>query len=132
MDNPTGNIVKIDGEVIAILLDQGEYPANVGNVAAVSDQQIACLKRDHGALVGFKLEYLDVNECVAIEYHQEEAWYRKVFAALFFIGAAAIAIMMAIGFIPFNSETQALIILVIALVTFGVRFTTSTHRHSAV
>lgn len=129
MDNPTGNTVKIDGDVIAVLLDQDEYPANVGNVVAVSDRQIAYLKRDHDVLVGFKLEYLDVDECVAIEYHREEAWYRKILAVVFYVAAAAVAISMVTGIIPFNSETQALILLFIVLVTFGVRLTTSTHRH---
>ncbi|MDH3440445.1 MAG: hypothetical protein OEM63_06820 [Gammaproteobacteria bacterium] len=130
MDNPTGKTtVNIEGEVIAILLDQDEYPANVGNVAAISDRQIAYLKRDHDELIGYRLDYLDIGDCVSIEYHQEEAWYRKILAGLFFLAALAVAVSLATGMIPFTNETQALIIVIIALVTFAIRFTTSTHRH---
>ena len=130
MDNPTGNnTVKIDGEVIAVLLDQDEYPSNLGNVAAISDRQIAYLKRDHDELVGYRLEYLDIADCVGIEYHQEEAWYRKILAGLFYLAALTIAISLTTGMIPFTNENQVLIIVIIAMVTFGVRFTTSTHRH---
>ena len=70
MDNPSENTVKIDGDVVAVLLDQDEYPANVGNVVAVSDRQIAWLERDHDELVGFRLDYLDIADCVSIEYHR--------------------------------------------------------------
>ena len=130
MDNPTGNsTVNIDGEVIAVLLDQDEYPSNVGNVAAISDRQIAYLMRDHDELVGYRLDYLDIADCVSIEYHQEEAWYRKILAGVFYLAAFSVAISFATGMIPFTNETQVFIVVVIALVTFAVRFTTSTHRH---
>lgn len=129
MDNPNEDNVRIDGEKIAVLLDQDEYPSNIGEVVAVSDQQLCYLRKDKDELVGFKLEYLDIDQLRAVEYHQEEAWYRKILAGLFFLAAAAVALALATGIVPFNSESQALIILIIALVTFGVRFTTSTHRH---
>lgn len=129
MDNPNENSVRIDGNPIAVLLDQDEYPSNIGEVVAISDQQLCYLERDKAELVGFKLAYLDIGELNSVEYHQEEAWYRKVLAVLFYVAAAVIAVALATGAIPFNSETQALIIVMIALVTFGVRFSTSTHRH---
>ena len=75
MDEHHVNRSKIEGESVVVLLDQDEYPSHIGNVAAVSDEHIRVLKRDMNELVHFSLEHLDADDCRAIEYHEETAYY---------------------------------------------------------
>ena len=46
MDNRNNSDAEIGGNLIAVLLDLDECPSNVGEVAAVSDQQLMLIRRD--------------------------------------------------------------------------------------
>ncbi len=129
MENRPEDRIKLDGEPVAELLDQDEYPSNVGNVAAISDRQICFLRRDRQELTHFKLEYFDVCDCRAIEYQKEMAYYRILVGAACFIAAVIFVFVLVTGLDDISAESAPLIIAVIALVSFGVRFITSTHRH---
>lgn len=129
MDSHVDNSNELDGELIAVLLDQEEYPSNIGNVAAVSDQQICFLQKDKKELVGYRLEFNDMDDCTAIEYRDQIVYYRVVVAVVSFILTAVLAIMLATGSDGGSQDITPLIIGAIALLTFGVRFITSTHRH---
>lgn len=129
MDNPSDYKVDIEGNLIAVLLDLDEYPSNVGEVAAVSDQQLMVIRRDKRELVGFKPIYLDIAGCKSIEYQQETAWYRIVVAVLGFALAAVFAVMLVMNIGASSEQITPLIIGMIMFITFGVRFVTSTHRH---
>lgn len=120
---------EIKGELVAELLDQIEYHSNIENVAAISSEQICFLRRRHHELVPFAIEYLDVNDCKSVEYRQQTAYYRIIAAILFFTGAIAIAVMLALDPDRLSAENGPIIILAIGLVTFGIRFATSVHRH---
>ena len=121
--------IKLEGELVAELLDQQEYPSNIGSVAAISDQQICLLRRVKHALVHFKLEYLDVQDCRAIEYRQDTAYYRIVAGVACFVAAVIVAFMLATDPNGLSAESGPLIIAMIGLSTFGIRFITSIHRH---
>ena len=54
MVNWTDRIAGIEGEIVAVLLDQEEFPANIGNVAAVTDRQICYLKKDRKELSHYR------------------------------------------------------------------------------
>jgi hypothetical protein len=129
MENPADRKVDIDGKLIAILLDLDEYPSNVGEVAVVSDQQLMVIRRDRDELVGFKPAYLDVSDCRSIEYIRETAWYRIILAAIGLALAVVLAVMLFQSVGNSTDEITPLIIGTIMLVTFGIRFATSTHRH---
>ena len=129
MDNPPDIPLKFDGELVGELLDQIEYPSNVGNVAAVSDRLICFLRRDHEELVHFKLDFLDVNDCRAIDYQKETAYYRIVVAVAFFFAAAYFLFLLATDPEGINTENAPFIVAVVAFITLGIRFATSTHRH---
>jgi len=83
MESHPDNPAKLEGVIIAELLDQHEYPSNLGNVAAISDQQICFLRRDRHELINFKLEYFEMCHCRAIEYQKETAYYRILTGPLF-------------------------------------------------
>jgi len=83
MESHPDNPAKLEGVNIAELLDQHEYPSNLGNVAAISDQQICFLRRDRHELINFKLEYFEMCHCRAIEYQKETAYYRILTGPLF-------------------------------------------------
>jgi len=121
--------VNLDGELVALLLDQDEYASNVGNVAAISDRQICLLRRDRHELTHFKLEYFDVHDCHAIEYQKEMAYYRILAGAVCFVAAVIFLFMLVTGFDDISTESAPFIITAIALVALGVRFITSIHRH---
>jgi len=129
MENPADRVVDIDGRLIAILLDQDEYPSNVGEVAVVSDRQLMVIRRDRHELVGFKRAYLDIADCRSIEYVRETAWYRIILACIGLALAAALAFMLFESAGKSPEEVTPLIIGMIMLVTFAIRFATSTHRH---
>ncbi len=120
---------KLDGEPVAELLDQDEYPSNIGNVAAISNRQVCVLRRDRHKLTHFKLEYLDVRECRAIEYRKEMAYYRIIAAGACFVAALVFVFMLGTGLDDNSANSAPMIIVVIALVSLGVRFVTSIHRH---
>jgi hypothetical protein len=120
---------KIEGELVAELLDQQEYHSNIENVAVVSSEQLCFLKRVHHEVVPFALEYLDMKDCRAIEYKRDTAYYRIVAAILCFGGAIVLAYLLATDPEPMAVENGPLIIMTIGLVTFGIRFSTSIHRH---
>ena len=127
-DHPKAHI-QLAGEMIAELLDQNEYHSNVDNVAAVSSEQICLLRRVKHELVPFKLEYFDVNDCKAIEYVRDTAYYRIVAGVVCFAAAVIIAYILALDPNRLTPESGPLIALGIGLVTFGIRFITSIHRH---
>ena len=129
MEDHAEKHVAIEGELVAELLDQQEYPSKVGNVAAVSDRKICFLRHDRHELTHYRLDFLDVRECRAIEYRKEVVWYRVIAAIACFIGAAALVVMLVTGANDRSGQLTPLIVGLIALVSFGVRFVTSTHRH---
>jgi hypothetical protein len=129
MEEHTEVHTKINGELIAELLDQDEYHSNIGEVAVVSTEQLCVLRRVHHELVPFSLEYLDINTCQSIEYIKETAYYRIVVAVLSIAAMLAIAYMLAIDPNRFSAENGPLIVACVGLLTFGIRFGGSTHRH---
>ena len=129
MDNSIGHNFELDGELVAVLLDQDEYPANIGNVVAVSDRQICFLKRDIHELIHYRFEFYDVDDCKAIEYRDQMVYYRVVVAVVSFILTAILAFTLLIGSDGGAQDFRALVIGLIALLTLGIRFITSTHRH---
>jgi len=129
MENRPEDGIKLDGELVAELLDQDEIPSNIGNVISISDRQICLLRRDRHALTHFRLEYFDVRDCRAIEYRKETAYYRILAGAACFIAALIFMSMLVTDLDDFSAESAPLIIAAIGLVVFGIRFITSTHRH---
>lgn len=129
MDKWKDGDTELEGETIAVLLDQEEYPSNVNNVAAISDRQICYVRKDRHELVNYRFEFFDMDDCEAIEYRDQPVYYRVVLAVIFFVLTAALAIAMALGYDFGAQDFRALIIGAIALLTFGFRFATSTHRH---
>ena len=129
MDSWADNGSELEGKVIAVLLDQEEFPSNIGNVAAISDRQICFLKRDRKELIGYRFEFHDVDDCTAIEYRDQKVYYRVVVGVVSFVLTAVLAIMLATGFAGGSQDIAPLIVGAIALLAFGVRFITSTHRH---
>ena len=121
--------IKIDGELVAQLLDQDEYSSNLGNVAAISDQQICYLRRDSHELTHLKLEYFDVHDCSAIDYRTEVA-YSRILAAGACFAAVTISVLLLVT--TFNDDptvTAPLVIAALGLLALGIRFGSSTHRH---
>ena len=129
MVNWTDRIAGIEGEIVAVLLDQEEFPANIGNVAAVTDRQICYLKKDRKELSHYRYEFYDIDDCKVIEYKDVRVYYRMIIAGICFILAAILGIMLATGSDGGSEDIRALLIAAIALLTFGARFITSTHRH---
>lgn len=134
MENPIshdtiGHNFELEGELIAVLLDQDEYPSNIGNIVAVSDRQLCYLKRDVHALIHYRFEFHDINDCTAIEYRDQMVWYRVIGAVISCIIAAALAITLLSGSDGGAQDFRALVIGLIATLAFGARFITSTHRH---
>jgi len=129
MENRPEEGIKLDGELVAELLDQDEIPSNIGNVISISDRQICLLRRDRHALTHFRLEYFDVRDCRAIEYQIEIAYYRILAGAACFITALIFMSKLATDLDDFSAESAPLIIAAIGLVVIGIRFITSTHRH---
>jgi hypothetical protein len=121
--------IQLDGEMIAELLDQDEYPANIGEVAGISDRQICVLRRDWHELTHLRMEYLDVHDCHAIEYRKDTAYYRMAVGIACLVAAIGLVFTLAIGLVDFSTKGAPLIIGVVVLVSIGVRFLTSTHRH---
>lgn len=121
--------IKIDGELVAELLDQDEYPSNLGNVAAISDQQICVLRRDSHELTHFKLEYFDVHDCSAIEYRTEVAYSRILAAGVCFVAATISVLTLVTTFNDDPTVGAPLVIAALGLVALGIRFSSSTHRH---
>jgi hypothetical protein len=128
MDRPE-DILELKGEMIGELLDQDEFPSKIGNVAAVSDQQICFLRRDRSELTGYRYEYFDMSDCRSIEYRNEHAWYRNGVAGGFFIGAAALVYMLLTSEDGISADSAPVFLMILALITIGARFATSTHRH---
>jgi hypothetical protein len=129
MDHSIGHNFELDGELIAVLLDQDEYPSNIGNVVAVSDRQICFLKRDVHELLHYRFEFYDMDDCKAIEYRDQMVYYRVVVAVVGFVLTAVLAFMLLTGSDGGAQDFRALVIGLIALLTIGIRFITSTHRH---
>ena len=129
MENSIGHNFELDGELVAVLLDQEEYPANIGNVVAVSDRQICFLERDVHELIHYRFELYDMDECKAIEYRDQMVYYRVVIAVVSFILTAILAFMLLSGSDGGAQDFRALVIGLIAVSVFGVRFITSAHRH---
>ena len=128
MDRPE-DILQLDGEIIGELLDQEEFPSKIGNVAVVSDQQICFLRRDRKELTGYRFEYFPMADCRSIEYRNEHAWYRNFVAAGFFLGAIGLLAFLFTQEAGVSAEDAPVFLMALALVTFGARFATSTHRH---
>ena len=93
MDNRNNSDAGIGGNLIAVLLDLDECPSNVGEVAAVSDQQLMLIRWDRNELVGFKHACLDIPDCKRIDYRAGIAWYRIVVIATGFALAAVLVVM---------------------------------------
>ena len=129
MESWTDNRTDLEGNVIAILLDKEEYPSKVGNVAAISDQQILYLKRDRHELVNFRYEFFDIGDCKAIEYIDEMVYYRVVVAVLSIVLTVVLLFMLVTGLDGGSKDVTPFIIGPIASMTFFIRFITSTHRH---
>lgn len=129
MENHSEHHVYLEGEPVAELLDQTEYPSNIGKVVAISDRQICFLRRDRHELTHFKLEYFEMRDCRAIEYQKETAYYRILVGILSFIAVAICMFMLVTNLESYTTEGAPLIIASVALASFGVRFITSTHRH---
>ncbi len=129
MDNSIGHNFELEGKLVAVLLDQDEYPSNIGNVVAVSDQQICFLKRDAHELIHYRFEFCDMSDCKAIEYRDQMVYYRVVGAVISFVIAAILTITLLSGSDGGAQDFRALVIGLIATLTFGVRLVTSTHRH---
>jgi hypothetical protein len=129
MDEDQKHHIEIEGELVAELLDQVEYPSKIGNVAAISDKQIILLKRDRKELINYRFEFYDVADCRSIEYTRETAWYRVVLGAACFVGVGVLVYMMLANLDRFVETATPLIIGCVACISFGVRFVTSTHRH---
>jgi hypothetical protein len=120
---------EFDNELVAELLDQHEYPSNIGKVAALSSRWICFVKRDWHELTHFRLEYFEMQDCRAIKYHKETAWYRILVAIVFFAAALFLVSMLLTNSWQPNTQSAPLIVGVIALTVIGIRFITSTHRH---
>jgi len=129
MTDDSKHHIELDGTLVAELLDQSEHPSNIGNVAAISDQQIVLLRRDKRELVNYRFEYFDVRDCHAIRYQKETAYYRIIVGAACFLAAAFFVFMLLAGVNDMVEQGGPLIIGTIASVTIGIRFVTSTHRH---
>ena len=129
MENRPEDGIKLDGELVAELLDQDEIPSNIGNVISISDRQICLLKWDRHELTHFKLEYFDMRDCRSIEYQIEIAYSRILAGAACFIAALIFMSMLATDLDDFSAESAPLIIAAIGLIAIGIRFVTSTHRH---
>jgi hypothetical protein len=120
---------QLAGEVVVDLLDNDEYPSNIGHVAAVSDQQILVIRRDWHELTHFSLDVLELDDCNGIEYVEQRAWYRLLLGYVGLFSAVLLLGMLVLDGEPVTARTAPLIILLIALVSFGVRLVTSTRRH---
>jgi hypothetical protein len=118
-----------DSELVAELLDQSEYPSNIGKVTALSDQWICFLKRDWHELIHYRLEYVEMRYCRAIEYHKETAYYRILAGVAFFVAALWLLFMLLSDPDRVYTQSAPMIIGVISLAVIGIRFITSTHRH---
>lgn len=129
MDNGAKYHINLDGTFVAELLDQDEYPSNIGSVAAVSDRQIVLLKRDKRELTNYRFEYTDIRDCRAISYKKETAYYRIAVGVTCFLAAAFFVFTLLSGVDDLVEQGAPLIIGGIAAVTIGIRFVTSTHRH---
>ncbi len=129
MDDWADNSAELEGEIVAVLLDKQEYPSNVDNVAAISDRQICFLKKDRHELVNYRIEFYDTDDCTVIEYRDEMVYYRIVVAIVSFITTAVLAFILATGSYGSSQEFPPLIVGLVATLTFGFRFITSTHRH---
>ena len=129
MDKRPEDRINADGEPVAVLLDQDEYLSNIGNVVAISNRQISLLRRDRHELTHFRLEYIDIRNCRAIEYRKEVAYSRILAGVVCSIAAFTVVFMLLTDLDDFSAESAPLIIAVIGLVSFGIRFITSTHRH---
>lgn len=121
--------MQLEGELVAELLDQEEIPSKIGSVAAISDEQICVVRRDWHELTHFRLDILDVRDCRAIEYQRETSYSRILAGLICFVGAAALVFMLVANSENFFEKGAPLIIAVVALISIGVRFITSTHRH---
>jgi hypothetical protein len=129
MEDTIGHNFELNGDLVAVLLDQNEYPSNIGNVVAISDQQICFLKRDVHELIHYRFEFYDMDDCKSIEYKDEMVYYRMVVAAVNFVLAAILAFTLLSGSDGGAQDFRALVIGLIAVLAIGVRFVTSTHRH---
>jgi len=129
MEEHFGKPPELEGQFVAELLDIGEYPSNIGEVAALSDRQLLVIRRDWHELTHFRLEPLDITGCSFIDYRRETAWYRVLAAAACFGAALVAAWLLVTGWGGDPARITPLIIGMIALTSFGVRLVTSTHRH---
>jgi len=115
--------------MIANLLEKEEYPSNIGHVAAVSDRQLLVLRRDWHELTHFRLDVLDMADCSAIEYRQQRAWYRILLGYACLVTAALLLLLLVRAEAGVSPQMAPAIIALVALLSFGVRFVTSTRRH---
>jgi hypothetical protein len=129
MRKTTQDHTGLDGELVANLLDKEEYPSNIGHVAAVSDREILVLRRDWHELTHFRLDVLDMDDCRGIEYREQRVWYRILLGYACLVAAAALLVLLIAGDGDLSAQMAPAIIALVALVSFGVRFVTSTQRH---
>jgi hypothetical protein len=120
---------QFDSELVAELLDQSEYPSNIGKVTALSGQWICFLKRDWHELIHYRLECVEMRYCHAIEYHKETAYYRIFAGAACFVAALWLSFMLLSDPDRVYTLSAPMIIVMISLAVIGIRFFTSTHRH---
>jgi len=119
---------EIEGENIANLLDKDEYPGNIGHVAAVSDRQILVLRRDWHELTHFRMDVLEMADCRGIEYREQRVWYRVLLGYGCLVAAVAMLVLL-VTRDELTAQMAPAVIALVALVSFGVRFVTSTYRH---
>ena len=129
MRKSTQDHSDLEGEFVVDLLDKDEYASNLGHVAAISDRQLLVVRRDWHELTHFRLDVLEMDDCRGIAYIEQRAWYRIVLGVAGLLGAVLVLGLLVFGDEPVNARTAPVIVLLVALVSFGVRLVTSTRRH---
>lgn len=129
MRKSTQDHSDLEGEFVIDLLGKDEYASNLGHVAAVSDRQMLVVRRDWHELTHFRLDVLEMADCRGIEYVEQRAWHRLVLGVVSLIGAVLILGLLVVGQEPVDARMAPVIVFLVALVSLGVRLTTSTHRH---
>ena len=68
-------------------------------------------------------------DCESIEYEDKPVYYQIVLGIACFIGAALAVYMLATGVTGVSEDPTPVIVALVAFLTIGIRFITSTHRH---
>jgi hypothetical protein len=129
MRKSTQDHSDLEGAFVVDLLEKDEYASNLGHVAAVSDRQILAIRGDWHELTHFRLDVLEMSDCRGIEYVEQRAWYRVVLGIVSLIGAASVLGFLVFGGEPVDARTAPVVVVLVALISLGVRLVTSTRRH---